>query len=151
MRLFTTEAMARNHRSKLTVFGPWVALIMMVVTGGCGGDGLNMAEVSGSVTLDGAPLPGAWVEFTPITKGINGRPSNGATDQQGHFVLKYTKTRSGALVGKHDVVISTALMATSFDDMKEVVPSKYNSESTLTFVVEPGHNEASFELKSGKN
>ncbi len=54
---------------------------------GCGGgSGLDMATVSGVVTLDGQPLEGAIVTFVPqdATTPNSGSMSIGITDAQGH-------------------------------------------------------------------
>ena len=40
-------------------------LIALAASAGCGSNGL--AQIEGTVTLDGAPLEGADVEFLPLT------------------------------------------------------------------------------------
>ncbi len=57
------------------------------------------------VTLDGKPVPNAFVVFTP--KGA-GRPSQTKTDTEGRFTLKFNASNDGALVGDHSVTVSTA-------------------------------------------
>ncbi|HEX4613250.1 MAG TPA: hypothetical protein VH092_34000, partial [Urbifossiella sp.] len=44
---------------------------------GCGSDGPKIVKVSGTVTRNGAPVPGVAVSFTPA----NGRPSWGMADE----------------------------------------------------------------------
>lgn len=113
--------------------------------------GPEIASVEGTVTMDGKPLPNATVMFIPE----NGRPAGARTDEQGHFVLNFTAGRKGAMPGKNSVSITTAAEATEGIDgkpvpaQKEIVPSKYNAQSDLTFTVEPGKkNVANFDLDS---
>lgn len=77
---------------------------------GCGGEGSNLAPVSGRVTLDGKPFPNAYVMFQPVaTKGNDnpGRGSMAVTDADGKFTLRYDGGASGAVIGKHVVRITT--------------------------------------------
>jgi len=101
---------------------------------------LNLVDVSGTVTLDGQPLPGARVLFRPK----QGRPSAGITDDVGHYKLQYTAEKPGALPGEHSVIITTA----SEESGKEVVPARYNVKSTLKVSVDPGQRTHDFALDS---
>lgn len=127
-----------------------LGLPMVLVTSGCGGGG-NLPElgrVSGVVTLDGAPLAGAAVTFSPAA----GRPSQGITGDDGRYVLEYTPGNLGAMVGEHVVRISTERYVErpdgSVEEMKERVPAKYHASSTLTASVKPGVNDLPFALES---
>lgn len=80
----------------------------LVALVGCG-DGLNVAPVSGVVTLDDQPLGGASITTQPIGQGTRtpGPGSFATTDAQGHFELELVKpARKGAIVGQHRVMIS---------------------------------------------
>lgn len=115
-----------------------------ISTTGCQ-DGPDLVEVEGVVMLDGQPLEGATVTFRPI----EGRPSFGTTDAEGHYSLAYTLEKPGALAGGHSVSITT-LRAASDDAprrfVKDRVPPRYNTESTLRVVVEPGQKTHDFTL-----
>jgi len=104
--------------------------------------------VSGVVTLDGEPLPGASVYFRPKT---GGRTSTGATKEDGTFTLIYKNATTGAKVGEHDVTITTASEAidpATGKPFAELVPSKYNENTELTADVKPGSNPPfKFELE----
>lgn len=78
-----------------------LALTLLVLTG-CGG-GTGAVAVEGTVTWNGEPVPGLVVEFTP-TQG--NRPSQGFTDEDGHFVLNYTIKERGAEIGHHNVTFA---------------------------------------------
>jgi hypothetical protein len=79
-----------------------LALISLV---GCGGNPAGYpatAPVTGTVTLDGVPLEGASITFSPA----RGRSSSGTTDAEGKYELNYTGAIQGAMLGTHRVMIS---------------------------------------------
>jgi len=132
---------------------------------GCGGDGTapELGTVTGTVTLDGDPLPDATVLFQPET----GRPSVGITDSDGKYSLKYIEAE-GAKVGKHTVSITTRRGGGDVGDdpgagvgdgteeaeapagkpVPELVPDKYNIRSELKVEVVAGSNTHDFKLLS---
>jgi hypothetical protein len=126
-------------------------LLVLVLLAGCSSSGPQIAYVSGQVTMDGVPLPNATVVFVPE----NGRPSGANTDQNGNYVLNFAQGRKGAIPGPNTIRIMTMRDAGQDENGQtipgsaETVPSRYNSESILTFDVEPGkRNVANFELQS---
>lgn len=76
--------------------------LMLAFLSGCGPSGPTVYEVSGKVTYQGKPVPGATVTFQPE----QGRPSIGVTDDEGKYFLRYTKDVNGALPGSHKVFIT---------------------------------------------
>ncbi|QDV21021.1 Bacterial Ig-like domain (group 1) [Gimesia panareensis] len=106
----------------------------------------DIASVKGLVVMDGEPVEGAVVTFAPAS----GRPSTGITDSQGKFELAYNPENKGAKIGKHTVRISTQRYVENADgtttEMKETIPAKYNTESTLTVEVKAGENDFPFAL-----
>jgi hypothetical protein len=69
---------------------------------GCG-DGVKIAPVEGTVTLDGKPLDKVMVEFWPDAVGPR---SFGETDSQGHFKLTTDDGKSeGAAIGLNRVTL----------------------------------------------
>jgi hypothetical protein len=126
-------------------------LIVALVCVGCGSSGPEIAYVIGKVTMDGKPLSHATVLFVPE----NGRPAGATTDKDGHFVLNFSEGRKGAIPGTSIVRIMTFRDADQDENGEtipgspETVPSRYNTESTLTFDVQPKKkNVANFELTS---
>lgn len=121
---------------------------LAAIVPGCSSGDVPVVPVQGTVTLDGKPLAGAEVVFSPEV----GRPSLGVTDSQGRYELRYLVDRNGALPGKHTVKISTLGDGESDDSDKparkrELVPKKYNRQSTLTVDVDASRQEAyDFEL-----
>ena len=73
--------------------------ITAITTFGCGGGGVKIVPVEGTVKLDGKPLDRIMVEFWPESEGPR---SFGETDSEGHFVLTTDDgKREGAAVGSH--------------------------------------------------
>lgn len=133
---------------------------------GCGRSGPDVQMVLGKVTLDGQPLPGATVTFTPLASGA-GRAAIGMTDEQGSFRLTAVRggpPQRGTTIGDYAV----NCMKVTHDipgKPKEVpppagplpvfhlVPEAYESDSTsgLRATVKRGVNqgpEFTFDLRS---
>ena len=154
----------------------FIALAGLTVFQGCsGGNSLGTVKVSGTVTLDGAPVEGVNVAFAPT--GSEGREGYGTTNAQGKFVLTVpgTETGSGAIPGEYRVTfskmsdpmegINTAGMSSEEVDQemakrfprglpeaKNLLPAKY-ADRTATDIapvtVEKGKkNDFTFELSS---
>ncbi|EAQ80874.1 carboxypeptidase-like regulatory domain-containing protein [Blastopirellula marina] len=122
-----------------------VVISVSMVLGCGGGSGPRLATVSGTVTLNGQPLPDALVSFY---HGED-RPSHGTTDASGHYELEFTADRKGALIGENVVRITLATVSgEGVKPRKETIPIMYNSDSELTYEVKSGSNEnANFDLK----
>lgn len=109
--------------------------------------------VTGTVTLDGAPLADAVVAFQPTSEGSSG---TGRTDENGTYILFYASQRPGAKAGDNTVVISKEADASSGGDEfaevteeeGELLPARYNQESELTATVTDGENVIDFALTS---
>lgn len=144
-----------NRKTPLQTFrySPSIVILLAMATFvlcGCGGTGdqPELGKVSGVITLDGAPLADANVEFRPE----RGRPSSAITTSDGNYVLLYTKDTQGALIGIHSVLISTQGYAPQPDGstipVPEKIPAKYHQETTLTREVKAGTNQFDFDLTS---
>jgi len=127
------------------------SFVFAVLFAGCGGRGdrPDLGTVRGTVTLDGAPLDLARVTFEPA----KGRPSNGLTNASGEFELDYLAGIEGAVIGPHEVRISTNDLLEDRVTGKrtmipERVPDTYNTKTILKVDVHPGENKVSFDLKS---
>ena len=139
---------AMNMISKSATAG---ILLLAVSLSGCGKSDLpDIGKVSGTVTLDGKPLPDAVLTFQPE----GARPAYARTDEEGYYEVEYTKGVMGATLGTHRVAISK-LEGGGGDQggygagaSKETLPAKYNLRTTLTFEVKPGKNQADFDLDS---
>jgi hypothetical protein len=127
-----------------------LAIVAVVV--GCGRQGPVVQFVEGIVLLDGAPVAGANVAFSPT--GAEGLPAVGRTNESGIFHLTSTRggrPEKGAAVGAYAVTITKA----EYDlggkpppadgdysnvPVRHVVPEAYGSAATsgLTATVKPG-------------
>lgn len=131
-----------------------VALALLTLSlAGCGrGDGPEVAEVSGIITLDGDPLPWVNIQFVPESPG--GSPSFGGTNLDGKYRLLFTQDKAGAMLGRHRVEISPRESRLNEDDEKLPsespleIPKKYLQPGALTADVESGSNVINFELSS---
>ena len=124
----------------LVLVGVWAVGIL-----GCGSRG-DLASVRGKVTLDGQPLPDAFVVFAPTTHGTT---SYGKTDTGGNYEMMFTDNEKGAWIGENSVRISTGdLGRGGGPGPKERVPMVYNDATTLTAEVKRGSNTFNFDLKS---
>lgn len=115
-------------------------IALALALAGCGSS--QFGGVHGRVTLDGEPLAGATVEFSPE----GGSPAYGVTDQDGKYQLLFSSEQQGAPIGTNRVRI------TSFNEaeprIKERVPLKYNRKSELTRDVGRGQQEFNFDLST---
>ncbi len=129
----------------------WVGVCVacLALLSGCGQG--TAATVHGKVTLDGSPLDDATISFVPAAAGQ--RQSAWTTIKDGQYTII---EKDGMGTGPFRVEIR-ALRATgekpnpnepTLVPSKEIVPSKYNSNSELTVEIKPGENTADFALKS---
>lgn len=153
----------------------WVCLVAVALplaTVGCGNqDGYTgpRGRVSGTLTLDGKPLPGGCsVVFIEEKLGYL---ATGSVEDGGRYMLRYAKSRdlpvgnykvqlslpappAGATELSSDPIVQAARMKLGPESMPAVslpFPSRYLStaNSGLSFTVAPGQNTADFTLASG--
>jgi hypothetical protein len=126
--------------------GVAVAALTMLAGGGCG-PGDNTADVSGTVTFDGAPVADGSITFVP---------SDGKSPTAGG-VIKDGKYTCRVPVGPMKVSITSAkevgrkkLYQTKDSPevpvMKEILPEKYNMKTELTYEVKSGTQVKDFTL-----
>ncbi|MFK7777647.1 MAG: carboxypeptidase-like regulatory domain-containing protein [Gimesia sp.] len=125
----------RRFFNVLICFG---VIVSLTACGGGGSDTPDLGQVTGKITLDGAPLSDASVTFMPE----NVRSSAATTDSEGNYELIYIRDEKGASIGKHKVVVS------KLKDEKETIPKQYSGETELSADVKAGANEFNFDLKS---
>ncbi|MCH2115794.1 MAG: carboxypeptidase regulatory-like domain-containing protein [Pirellulales bacterium] len=120
-----------------------LSVILAIALGCSSGDRPELGQVTGTVTLDGEPMPDAMVQFW--RKGF--RASKALTKPDGTFELVYLRDIKGVALGAHDVYIDRV---TNFEISPKHLrlPARYNDQSTLERVVEPGKNEFAFDLTS---
>ena len=147
-----------------------LAWICLLFTAGCGGvaptadySKVTLLSVSGSVTLDGNPLPAAVVTFD----AEDGQFSYGLTDSNGKFSLQFDSAKNGVTPGKKTVRISTTRKILGLNTKEEggseevggegesakasahpteLVPTRYNKKSELSVEVSFGKTHFDFPL-----
>src|SRR5438552_677120 len=82
----------------------------LTLAAGCGGGTPRPVRVAGVVLLDGNPLAGATVRFTP--EDSKGQGAYGLTEENGNFHLTSQNGADGALPGQYKVVITPAAART---------------------------------------
>ncbi|QDT27952.1 carboxypeptidase-like regulatory domain-containing protein [Gimesia panareensis] len=122
----------------------------------CSGDpnARPAVEISGTVTLDGAPLKQASIQFTSSKTGESAYTN---LDDNGHYSLSFAQADVGSA---YEVTVSTpvvdeenamALAEKPQEKSTVKIPAKYSKRTTsglIAQVNEPGANTANFELKS---
>jgi hypothetical protein len=123
----------------------------LLLIAGCG-ESSKMAEVSGTLTRNGNPVPYLTVHFVPFS----GRSSWGLADEKGRFSLKQDNKIEGAVVGMHKVWVDwrprspqeemepkNAKKPAELDKIKE----KYGSESVSPLKIEITKDVNNLEIK----
>ena len=142
------------------------ALPCFVLPGCSGGAGFSVEMVEGTITLDGVPVVGATVGFSPIDS--EGIPAVGKTNESGKFILTATQGGQygkGTMLGKYNVSVTKEQLEREYTAQElqrmdagapppnipvvSVVPKKYNNpkNSGLTAEVVRGKNTFNFVLE----
>ncbi len=141
----------------------FLALALMFVVAGCSAQdytGAKRVPVSGTVTFDGKPIPYGVISFLP-----GGEDQRGASGpiQQGKYSIE---EKYGPNIGRYKVsILGYPEVPTGFDgpegasaeemyddggtDMKEqMLPRRYNFQTTLEVDVVAGQNQHDFATES---
>jgi hypothetical protein len=128
------------------------AAFCLVLAVGCGGDSRRQG-IEGTVILDGKPLAVGQITFVP-QPGSSG-PTAGAEIADGRFSIA---PKGGTFAGAFRVEITASRLSgrkvpgprgTPVDEIVQYLPTKYNTESSLTADVKAaGPNRFEFALQS---
>ena len=138
-----------------------VAIIAILPS--CGKKVLKTDEVTGTVTLDGSPLKGCTVFFTPAEG--NGAPAVGTTDASGVYKLQTALGAADAGTTPGDYTVHFTCLTVvkegqtgdkdgegaTDDETKSAIPAKYNDPKKSGFtatVVKGQPNKFDFALTS---
>ena len=108
--------MAGNYRML-----PFMVLIGIGLTVGCGEKLEDRAKVTGKITIDGAPVANGQICFYPVD---GGRPSSGKI-VNGNYCLTTYEPGDGATIGEHVVTIKVV------KEVETTAPSGVTGESSL--------------------
>ncbi|MFM7243698.1 MAG: hypothetical protein ACKO40_05910 [Planctomycetaceae bacterium] len=128
--------MQSNHvRGTLTL----LLTVAGIVGGGCGPGRPTIVPISGSVTLDGKPVPQATVLFIPVAGGV---PARGSTREDGGFTLTTFAEGDGAIAGKHRVAVSK-MKVTGIEATEDgMVPATVSGDMRTIWVTPQKYAEA---------
>jgi hypothetical protein len=122
-----------------------VVIFVVAATGCGGGDGL--AEVRGTVTVDGEPAKVGAITFIPVD---GAGQTAGAQIVDGAYTARVppgtfkVELRVSKVVGERKVY--DAPDAPVKQILAEMLPPRYNDESELTLEVQPGENQKDYQL-----
>jgi len=103
-----------------------------------------MGYVSGTVTLDGEPLPNVVV----VMKPEEGRPAMSQADAKGYYDIEYVRGEKGTKVGPTTV---------SFEwlpgqaDTRPIPPKAATGTSEIRIEVKPGKQTEDFDLETDES
>jgi hypothetical protein len=127
-------------------FSMLLLLLPLAALAGCRPDD-GMAEVSGTVTVDGAPAESGAMAFFPVSG--KGSPS-GAPIKEGRYSARVLPGQAKVEVRVPKVVGTQKAYGTSDSPVQQVrtesLPARYNDATELRIEVQPGQNEHNFEL-----
>lgn len=112
-------------------FASFIVGSSLLALTGCGGDGMTLYPVGGTITKNSEPLAGAAVIFVPESPDGSNAASQAITGPDGKYTLK-TNEVYGAPAGKFKVMIS---MAPPIEDVPEAFK---NDPSMATMAPDAG-------------
>jgi hypothetical protein len=126
---------------------------------GCSGsssDDLPREAVSGTVTLDGKPLVDGSIQFAPAADSVGPQVGGGSPIADGQFSIS---RENGLVPGAYKVSINAGdakreeqakgPVRKGLGLAKELIPAKYNSQTTLSAEVNKGGSDnLNFDLQS---
>jgi hypothetical protein len=131
-------------RTKHAAWGG-VLLVLLLALVGCGGEQM----VTGTVNVDGKPLPEGSITFTPV----DGKTSTaGGFIKNGGYSVKVPVGVMRVSINAPKVVGKKKLYNTPDSPLRDVtaeaLPAKYNEKSELKLDVKSGNTQKDFELQS---
>jgi hypothetical protein len=136
---------AITKRSRLFRLVPAFAIGAAFFVGGCGGP--PRAKVRGTVTLDGKPIKNGSIEFFPIsgqgqTAGV--AIKDGAYSVDASVGEMKVSIRATEVIGQHKAYDTPD--SPMIDDVRSIIPARYNAQSELKRTLVAGDNEVNFDL-----
>lgn len=140
--------MQKNHCLLLAA-----GVVFMALAGCQKGDAL--VDVTGTVFVDGKPMPGLQLTFIPVNDG--GSTAYGFTDERGRYRLRFSRDRMGAQPGMNNVLVELPSRANAEELAKAglpvppegaVLPSKYSLPGELQVEISARGGDYPIELTS---
>ncbi len=109
-----------------------LALVCATVLVGCGKSRKGLVPAQGVLTLNGAPVEGATVIFSPKTFGGEAVTSSAVTDKDGKFKMSTDKPGDGIFPSEYAVTVMKDVIegGISLEEAKDRIenPDKYRGE-----------------------
>jgi hypothetical protein len=107
------------------------AALLLAGVMGCSNGSADVISVTGTVMLDGGPLPDATVRFYPegATPGLGG---SGRTGSDGKYTLSAARGGGGSPAGSYKVVISRSLRPDGSLPDPKAPPIESDARETLS-------------------
>lgn len=125
-----------------------VALSALALSPGCS-TGPPTGTVTGEVTFDGQPLKEGRIAFLPVD---GQSPTAGTTIRDGKFETQVPVTKMRVEINANKVIGKRKAYDTPqspvVDEVVELIPARYNTESELTLDVKRGSQKEDYHLKS---
>jgi len=87
---------------------PLLLGVVLLPLAGCGDGGPSLVKVTGTITVNGKPFPGALVEFMPATSNAVSTLGTDTTGPEGNYMVRSASGRTGLAPGKYTVKVSKA-------------------------------------------
>ena len=126
-------------------------ILLGLAASGCS-SASDKGTVRGEVTLDGQPLKEGVIRFVPAdgnSATADARILDGRYEAQVPPGQKRVEISAPKVVGKGKRMYDTPDSPT-VDDVRELLPARYNARSELRLTVQAGTQEKKFELKTDK-
>jgi hypothetical protein len=121
-------------------------ILALAIVPGCNRNPHNLAEVEGSVLIEGKPVRGLTLTFQPESEVAT--TSVAYTDAEGNYYCQYTRDLRGAFIGKHTVSINHWPPDDyPRDAIRYRIPARYNTNSELQIEVKPGRNTFDWDVQ----
>ncbi|MGI9178484.1 MAG: hypothetical protein ACR2IT_11600 [Pirellulales bacterium] len=128
---------SRGRRTGMRAGAGMLLVATMIASTGCWGRGF--AEVKGTVRIDGKPLQGAFVAFSP--DGPDPVRGVGATNADGRYRVLRPGSKYGAMIGTNRVSVTGG-------DGGMSLPAEYATGSKLTYEVKRGQNVFDIDIRT---
>jgi hypothetical protein len=133
----------------------WLLAVVLCCGAGCSGSGMELAEVSGTVQLDGQLIEEGSIQFIPVD-GTNG-PGAGGIIKNGRYRITRDK---GVVVGRNRVELRafrkasrmvadpTGKPGTRTEERVQAFPPDFNDQSTVVKDIVSGSNTMDFDVQT---
>lgn len=124
------------------------ALTCLLLFCGCSDDAEKTYPVTGTVTLDGQPLPEGNIQFVPLDGKHGAEPG---VIKDGKFELSAIQGQKRVEISAAKIIPGSSLRGAGGEPVpEEYLPQRYNASSELTADVKPQENVIDFPLVSKK-